>query len=715
MVLASAVHVRDAGPVSAMPHAAVKLIPGVDTSKTPTLNEAAISQSQLIRFIPDRSGGGLVQKLGGWSAYYGGMFSSPVRALNAWEDLDNDRYLGVGAEQQLSVISNGLVRTITPQTAQIDTALDHTIGKIDVSTTSGSALVTFGAPATTIDSYDSVDIRTPVSVGGLVLFGVYPCIFVGPNEFQIIAVDKLGSPQPATSSISNNGLILQFATTSAEATVTVTLDNHGYQAGDTFSVLKVGSPQAPVTVGGLSLFGDYVVENVVSADVFTFIADNTATSTTSAYINSGYVEFVFYIGFGSDVAGSGYGRGGYGRGGYGTGVAPSSYSGTPITASDWALDNWGQIFLASPFDGGIYQWSPQYAFPAASLIPQAPIMNHGMFVAMPQRQIVAYGSTFTGIQDPLLIRWCDVEDYTQWIGLVTNQAGSYRLTKGSRIVGGIQGPQQGMIWTDLGVWTMQYVGLPFVYSFNEVSSGCGLIARKAAGSMGNVVYWMSRNQFFRYSGNGVEPIQCPVWDVAFQDLDFNNLDKIRFAANSMFGEVSWYFPTTGNNGEISHYVKYNVILNQWDYGSLARTAWIDQSVLGNPIGASTDSFIYQHETSPDAANGVKPIAMNSSFQTGYFELSEADVKMFVDQIWPDMRWGYYGGNTNASVSLTFYVTDYPGQTPIVYGPFVMTQSSTFITPRFRGRLVSIKLESSDIGTWWRIGNIRYRYQIDGRV
>ena len=137
--------------------------------------------------------------------------------------------------------------------------------------------------------------------------------------------------------------------------------------------------------------------------------------------------------------------------------------------------------------------------------------------------------------------------------------------------------------------------------------------------------------------------------------------------------------------------------------------------MGNPIGASTDSFIYQHETSPDAANGVKPIAMNSSFQTGYFELSDADVKMFVDQIWPDMRWGYYGGNTNASVSLTFYVTDYPGQTPIVYGPFVMTQSSTFITPRFRGRLVSIKLESSDIGTWWRIGNIRYRYQIDGRV
>jgi hypothetical protein len=336
---------------------------------------------------------------------------------------------------------------------------------------------------------------------------------------------------------------------------------------------------------------------------------------------------------------------------------------------------------------------------------------------MPQRQIVSWGSTFTGIGDPLLIRWCDVNDYDQWIALITNQAGSYRIPKGSRIVQCIQGPQQGLIWTDLGVWAMQYAGPPYVYQFNEIGNGCGLIGRKAAGSMGGVVYWMGQSQFYRLSGGGVEPIRCPVWDVVFQDLDTTNLDKIRIAANSRFGEITWYFPTLSNGGENEGYVKYNVVLDQWDYGFnsvsnpyVARSAWINESVLGPPIGAGLNTYIYQHETSQNADG--QP--MVSSFQTGYFVLTEADVKMFIDQVWPDMKWGYFGGSQGANINLTFYVADYAGQTPVAYGPYTLTQATTYITPRFRGRLVSIKIESNDIDSWWRLGNFRYRLQPDGR-
>jgi hypothetical protein len=359
----------------------------------------------------------------------------------------------------------------------------------------------------------------------------------------------------------------------------------------------------------------------------------------------------------------------------------------------------------------IYQWNPTAGVAIARVIPTAPMVNDGIFVAMPQRQIVAWGSTFTGIQDPLLIRWCDVNNYDSWIGTVTNQAGSYRLPKGSKIVGCIQGPQQGLVWTDLGVWAMQYVGPPFVYSFNELGTGCGLIAKRAAASISGAVYWMSQSQFFRLSGDGVAPVPCPVWDVIFQDLDTTNLDKITVAVNSRFGEISWYYPTIGNSGEINAYVKYNVYLQQWDYGNLARSAWINQSVLGPPIGADPNTlYIYQHETSTDADGQ----AMNSSFQTGYFTMTNADVKMFVDQVWPDMKWGYFGGTQNATVNLTFYTTDYAGQTPQQYGPYPMTQSTTFITPRFRGRLVSIKLDSNDVGSFWRIGNMRYRLKEDGK-
>ena len=762
-----------------MPHAAFKLIPGVDQNKTPALNEAAISYSQLVRFIPDRTLGGLVQKLGGWTKFYTNTIGSIVRCLWAWEDTNANSYLGVGAEGvpaggggTLSVIVSGGSNDITPQTTTVNVA-------INASTTLGSNAVVITDTGRNIDNYDVVDIQTQISVGGLILFGQYQCYNPGgsANTYTIYATDILGNPNNAlftttasaltvtgasgtgsvatithsgsytfvvgsqitvsginpsgyngtyvvtgsTSSsvsyastttsayvsggtISNNGSVAQFSTTSGSDFVDVTLANHGLLDGDTFTVLIATS------VGGVTLYGNFIVTSVTSSSVFVISASTSATSTASASMNSGNAHYVYYNGIGPLPGGTGYGIGPYGGGGYGSGIPPASGTGTPITAIDWTLDNWGETLIACPLNGPIYQWNPTTGDPIALVIPEAPSVNDGMFVAMPQRQIIAWGSTFTGVKDPLLIRWCDVDNYNSWIASVTNQAGSYRIPKGSRIVQCIQGPQQGLIWTDLGLWAMHYAGPPYVYQFNEIGTGCGLIGRKAATSMGGVVYWMGQSQFYKLAGGGVEPIRCPIWDVIFQDLDRNNLDKIRIAANSRFGEIAWYYPTNSNGGEVSHYVKYNVNLDQWDFGELGRTAWINESVLGPPIGAAPDTYIYQHETSTDADG--QP--MVSSFQTGYFVMTEADYKMFVDQVWPDFKWGYYGGTQNANILLTFYVTDYPGETPTAYGPYTLTQATKYITPRFRGRLVSIKIESNDIGSFWRIGNTRYRFQQDGK-
>jgi hypothetical protein len=696
-----------------MPHQSLKLLPGIDQNKTPALNEAALSTSQLVRFIPDRTLGGIVQKLGGWTKFYANTISSTIRALWAWEDTNANSYLGVGADGVVSggggalqVIVSGGSTDITPQTTTINRA-------VNVTTTLGSNAVVITDTGRNVSSYDAVDIQTQISVGGLILFGQYQCYNPGgsANTYTIYALDALGAPKLATSSVANGGAVANFSTTSGSSSISVTLNDHGYVAGDTFAVLVA------TTVGGITIYGNYIVNSVTSSNVFVIAGRNNASATTTGYMNSGNAHYVYHKGIGPLAAGTGYGIGGYGKGGYGTGIPPVASTGTPINATDWTLDNWGEIFISCPLNGAVYEWSPTTGQPIGLVIPQAPTVNSGVFVAMPQRQIVAWGSTFNGIQDPLLIRWCDVDDYNQWIALVTNQAGSYRIPKGSRIVQGIQGPQQGLIWTDLGLWAMQYVGPPYVYQFNELGTGCGLIGRKAAGSVNGVVYWMGPSQFFRLSGGGVEPIRCPVWDVIFQDLDTDNLDRIRIAPNSRFGEVTWYYPTKGNGGENSAYVKYNFILDQWDFGSnstanpyVARSAWINESVLGPPIGAGLNRYIYQHETSADADGA----AMDSYFQTGYFVLSDADVLMFIDQVWPDMKWGYYGGTQGANIQLTFYVTAYPGQTPTAYGPYTLTQATTYITPRFRGRLVSIKIESNDIGSWWRLGNFRYRLQPDGR-
>jgi hypothetical protein len=769
-----------------MVHQSLKLVPGVDQNKTPALNEAAISYSQLIRFIPDRTLGGLVQKLGGWLKYpsqTANSVGSIARALWAWEDTNNHSYLAVGADgiaagggRSLQVVSLGGFSNITPTKLTANVAVDATTDSTASPPDNYAVLITDSGR--NVSSYDVVDIQTQISVGGIVLFGLYQCYNSGgsENSYTVYATS------PATSTVTGGGQVPSFTTAVDSAVVTVTLADHGYIEGDTFPILVA------TTISTITLYGNYRVNKIVSSSVFEIGASNTAQVVDTVSENNGQARFVYYKGSGPLPLGTGYGIGAYGDGGYGTGNAPTLSTGTQINAADWTLDNWGEVLIACPLNGPIYQWTPNAGNTIASVIPEAPSVNEGMFVAMPQRQIVAWGSTYNGIKDPLQIRWCDVENYNDWIFSPTNQAGGYRIPKGSRIVQCIQGPQQGLIWTDLGCWSMQYIGPPYAYSFNEIGTGCGLIGRKAAGSVNGVVYWMGPSQFYRLSGAGVEPIRCPVWDVIFQDIDRGNLDSIRIAPNSRFGEIAWHYPTIatrsitnivgtgsyvtvtfsgpgtyvvgssvvisgvtplvynntytvtsstansitfassidtpyGSGGEVlgsvenNAYVKYNFVLDQWDYSAnsdanpyVARSAWTNESVLGPPIGAALNQYLYQHETSQNADDSP----MVSYFQTGYFVLTEADVLMFIDQVWPDMKWGYFGGAQSADILLTFYVTSYPNETPIAYGPYPLNQATKYITPRFRGRLVSIKIESNDPDSWWRLGNMRYRVQQDGR-
>ena len=685
-------------------HATLKLIPGVDENRTPALNEAALSYSQLIRFVPDRQGLGLPQKLGGWTRFYPTALNAIPRALWAWEDTNSKSYLAIGCQTSTSpgvgapliVITGGSAGSLTPQIKTDNVA-------VSVTTTTISNIVTITDTGSNITAYDAVFIPAHISVGGIIIFGLYSCIPVGVNTYQIALTDAIGNPVYPTSA-TTGGAVAVFTSTSGISTVNVNLNNHGYVVGNTYPVL------ISTTVGGITLYGNYTVTAVTDANNFTIQAATAATSSTSASINSGNARYVYYISYGPLPKNSGYGVNGYGTGGYGSGLTPTAATGTNITATDWTLDNWGDTLIACPVGGPIYQWSPQVNLPTAQVIPQAPVANDGVFVAMPQRQIVAWGSTFNGIQDPLLIRWCDINNYTVWAAQLQNQAGSYRLPKGSKIVGCIQAPQQGLVWTDLGLWAMQYVGQPNIYQFNEIGTGCGLIGRKAAANLNGVTYWMGQNQFYTFSSSGVAPLVCPIWDVIYQQIDATNASKIRIAVNSYFNEVTWYYPTTSSGGEIAAYAKYNTVLQQWDYGSLSRTAWINQSVLGPPIGTDPTGLIYQHETSNDADGQ----AMTSSFQTGYFTLQDGDMQTFIDQVWPDFKWGDFNGVQSATLQLTFYVVDYPGQTPRVFGPYNMTQATTYLTPRLRGRLVSIKVQSSDVGSFWRMGAMRYRLMPDGK-
>lgn len=677
-----------------MPEISLKLRPGVNVEATQTLNEAGISSCNLIRFKA-----GLPQKLGGWAKFYSLNVPGIPRALHAWQDLNSNDWLAVGTTTRLVVISDGSLSDITPQTLVTNPAADF-------STVNGSSTVTVIDPGiSNVTTLDAVSFNTPVSVGtGIVLSGVYPIdSIVSAHSYRITAT------QVATATVNNAGRVPVFNSTSGSAAFRVTIFAHNLAVGDT-----VNFPIS-TTVGGVAIVGTYTVNTVIDSDTFSITGSAQASSTASVFMNNSFAQLLYYLNLGPPALGAGYGLGGYGLGGFGTGVVPASQTGAPIATAGYTFDNWGEILLACPRNGGLYYWQPSGGYENASLITSGPPLNSGLFVAMPAQILVAYGSTVDldiGVQqDPMFIRWSDQENFLEWNVTSTTQAGSFRIPKGSRIVGAIQAPQQALIFTDLAVWAMSYIAPPLVFGFNELSEGCGLIGPHAVAVMRGGVYWMGTGSFFILSGRGVQSIPCSVWDVVFQDLDPDNQDKCVAAANSAFDEMTFYYPSlSGGTGEIDKYVKFNVEENSWDYGTLTRTAWVDQSVLGQPIGATDTGIIYQHETSPDADG--QPLM--ASFTTGYFVIAEGQDIPFVDWFFPDMKFGTFEGSPGASIQVTINVVAYPNATPRSFGPFTMTSAKTFINCRLRGRQISLTFSSNDIGSWWRLGNMRYRVAMDGR-
>jgi hypothetical protein len=269
-------------------------------------------------------------------------------------------------------------------------------------------------------------------------------------------------------------------------------------------------------------------------------------------------------------------------------------------------------------------------------------------------------------------------------------------------------------WTDLDVWSISFIGAPSAYSFTPLAEGCGLIAKFAAGVLGTTIFWLSQKQFFYLpSGGSVAPLPCTVWDFIFQNLDTSNVDSIRCAPNSQFGEISWFFPVIGGTGVNTAYVKYTPQFNAWDYGFIDRSAWIDQSGLGPPIGAdSVSNYIYQHETSNDADGAP----LSPSFSTGYWALSDGEDYSFCDLVMPDFKFGMQGAAQTAVINISFTYAAY-AQSVTYSTPTYTMQSGNppFINPRFRGRLASMTVSSSDLGSWWRLGGLRVRTAPDGRL
>lgn len=672
-----------------MPFANIVVKPGVDVQSTPTLTDGRWNASQLIRFKDS-----MVQKLGGWSHLTATPVIGTATGMHAWADLNENIYLSIGTDQRLMVYSTSGLNDVTPLRASDPT----NNSAVNFSTVIGTPNVTIIDANCTqlVSAGDTVQIVNPIAVGGLVLQGFYMV-----NAVTNVTTYTITAQANATATVNNGGATAHFVTTNASSTITVTLNNHGYSPTSIYNVY------ISTTVATVVLLGQYLVQTVTNANVFTITAGSNANANASGDENGGLVRINYLIpsGGATSVAVSGYGSGTYGSGTYGVG---GSSPGLFTEIRQWSLDNWGQQLIASYTAGVIYLWDPTGGYVPATVVSGAPTKSHSIAICNPAQILISFGSEpGSGTQDHLLIRWCDVSNYNQWTAAVTNQAGSFRLSNGSQIVGAYQTSLETLIWTDVDLWSMQYQGQPFIFGFQQLAEACGLINMRAATIAGNRVMWMGKKGFFQLVGGQVQPLQCSVWDIVFANLNTIQAGKIFCAANAMFSEVSWFFASASGSGAVDTYVKYNYAENVWDYGSLVRTAWTNVSVWGAPIGVDGSGLLQQHETSNDADGAV----LDSWVESGDIDISNGEDFVFIDYLVFD---ALLTGTGTPSVNLTLKSRNFPNSAQLTQGPYTITSASTDQSPRLRGRQVSFRFETTGVGSFWRIGRCRYRYAPDGK-
>jgi hypothetical protein len=378
--------------------------------------------------------------------------------------------------------------------------------------------------------------------------------------------------------------------------------------------------------------------------------------------------------------------------------------------------------------------------------PECPTKILQLLISDATRIVIALGSNPYSFDptpndlDPLLIRWSVAEDYTNWSPSITNQAGSYRLSHGSSIIGGIQTRQENLVWTNTAVYSMQYAGPPYIWTFNILADNISIASPSAMTTVNGVVYWMGVDKFYMYAGR-VETLPSALREFVFSDINVDQLFQVIAGTNEGYNEVWWHYPSiTGPNGTGTpqnpnvindRYVIFNHLDRVWYYGTLSRTAWLDSPLRTYPVAADASvNRIVLHELGVDNNSGNTPIPIDAYIQSSDFDIGDGHNYGFVYRIIPDIT--FNNSNTPsgqpAQVDFTVLPRRNPGapygsadspevesaQNYSVARSYPVQQFTEIVYTRVRGRQVAFKVQSNTLGTQWQLGVPRIDVRKDGR-
>ena len=527
-----------------------------------------------------------------------------------------------------------------------------------------------------------------------------------------------------------------FGTTSGSNVVVVTLANHGAVNNDfvTFS--------GAVGFAGLAA-GDLNQEfqiTYLTVNTFSITVTPNASSTTTGGGTAITAAFQINTGLPYYILGTGWGAGTWGRGTWGSGVTTGGVGQQLLL---WSNDNFGQDLVIAQRGGPIYYWADAGGVSTRAQAlsdlsttggfsgQYVPVATNQVMASSVQRFIIALGSnpyspgTPGTTFDPMLVRWSDQANQLQWVPIITNQSGEYCLSNGSYIMGGRTTRQENLIWTDSALYSMQYLGPPYVWGFNLLMDNISIMSPNSMVTVNNVTYWMGRNKFYEYSGR-VATLPSTVRQYVFDNLNKDQAFQVFAGANEAFSEV-WWFYCSGTSTVIDSYVIYNYLDRVWYYGTMGRTAWLDSGIRMYPMAADYNGRILYQESSVDDVSGATPVAIDSYVQSSDFDIGDGHNFGFVWRILPDVT---FDGSTidKPVVTMTVKPRQNSGapyttaDNPTVQSAQNYTTVKSYtvqlfdgqVYTRLRGRQMAFKIESTGLGVNWQLGTPRLDIRQDGR-
>jgi len=710
-----------------MPIQSLKFKPGVISDITSYSNEGGFVDGDKVRFRF-----GFPEKFGGWSKYTTNTFQGSARRLHNWVALDGSDFLGIGTELKYYIEEGQTFNDITPIRSTTSA------GDVTFSATNGSTTITVNDPAHGANENDFVTFSGAASLGGAITAAVLNI------EYKIVAIISSNS-YTVTSAVAANGsdtgngggsiVGIYQLNTGLNTTVGGTGWGAGQWSGTTSGALStqlneaLDNSETAIDVDdetGMNTANDVILVDNELMLVSATTDDNTMTvtrghsgTTATTHADNTIVRLAVgnvlptddFVGWGS--------------------AAAITVPGAQIRL--WSHDNFGEDLILNPRDGAIYYWDRTNGLSARAIElstisgakTSVPQRAKQVLVSDQDRHVIAFGcdgfgasATTTqgnGVQDPLLIRFSSQENPIDWFPTASNTAGDLRLGGGSTFVQAVETKQQILVFTNKTLHAMKFIGPPFTFGLQELSKNITIMSPSSAIAVEDNVFWMGVDTFYLYSAGQTQQMPCTVKDKVFLNFNFEESDKVHAGVNSEFGEILWFYPTK-NSTEIDAYVAYNYLEKVWYYGTMVRQAWIDRGIRTLPI-ATGGQYLYDHETGYDDDGS----AMTSFIETAPIDIGEGDKFVFLKRVIPDIS---FNGSTatNPDVNFTMKVKNFPGSN------FSQTQdgntqrSSTSPVEQFtekldyrlRGRAFALRIDSTSLGTKYKLGTPRVDIRADGR-